>query len=65
MIDTVPGHDNIAVAIGAGHAFKFASQIGRLLSELALTGTSTIDLSSFALDRQILTMKDPPKNYMQ
>ena len=65
VIDTVPGHDNIAVAIGAGHAFKFASQIGRLLSELALTGTSTIDLSSFALDRQILTMKDPPKNYMQ
>jgi len=65
VIDTVPGHDNITVAIGAGHAFKFASQIGRLLSELALTGASTIDLSSFALDRQILTMKDPPKNYMQ
>jgi sarcosine oxidase len=65
VIDTVPGHDNVVVAIGAGHAFKFASQIGRLLSELALEGKSTIDLSSFALDRQILTMKDPPKNYMQ
>jgi sarcosine oxidase len=65
VIDTVPGHENVVVAIGAGHAFKFASQIGRLLSELALNGTSTIDLSSFALDRQILTMKDPPKNYMQ
>jgi sarcosine oxidase len=65
VIDTVPGHDNVVVAIGAGHAFKFASQIGRLLSELALTGTSTVDLSSFALDRPILTMKDPPKNYMQ
>jgi sarcosine oxidase len=65
VIDTVPGHDNVVVAIGAGHAFKFASQIGRLLSELALNGTSTIDLSSFALDRPILTMKNPPKNYMQ
>jgi sarcosine oxidase len=65
VIDTVPGHENVVVAIGAGHAFKFASQIGRLLSELALEGKSTIDLSSFALDRQILTMKDPPKNYMQ
>ena len=65
VIDTVPGHDNVVVAIGAGHAFKFASQIGRLLSELALTGKSTIDLSSFALDRAILTMKNPPKNYMQ
>ena len=65
VIDTVPGHDNVVVAIGAGHAFKFASQIGRLLSELAIDGKSTIDLSSFALDRPILTMKDPPKNYMQ
>jgi sarcosine oxidase len=65
VIDTVPGHDNVVVAIGAGHAFKFASQIGRLLSELALHGASSIDLSSFALDRPILTMKNPPKNYMQ
>jgi sarcosine oxidase len=65
VIDTVPGHDNVVVAIGAGHAFKFASQIGRLLAELALTGTSSIDLSTFALDRSILTMKNPPKNYMQ
>jgi sarcosine oxidase len=55
----------VVVAIGAGHAFKFASQIGRLLSELALHGASSIDLSSFALDRPILTMKNPPKNYMQ
>jgi sarcosine oxidase len=65
VIDAVPGHDNVVVAIGAGHAFKFASQIGRLLSELAVDGTSTIDLTSFALDRPILTMKNPPKNYMQ
>jgi sarcosine oxidase len=65
VIDTVPGHDNIVVAIGAGHAFKFASQIGRLVSELAIDDKSTIDLSTFALDRSILTMKDPPKNYMQ
>ncbi len=65
VIDTVPGHDNVVVAIGAGHAFKFASQIGRLLSELAINGEPTIDLTSFALDRAILTMKNPPKNYMQ
>ena len=61
VIDTVPGHENVVVAIGAGHAFKFASQIGRLLSELALTGKSTIDLTPFALDRPLLTMKDPPR----
>jgi len=65
VIDTMPGHDNVFVAIGAGHAFKFASQIGRLLSELAIDGKSTIDLAPFALDRPILKMKNPPKNYMQ
>lgn len=65
VIDTVPGHDNVVVAIGAGHAFKFALQIGRLLSELAINGEPTIDLTSFALNRAILTMKNPPKNYMQ
>ena len=65
VIDTVPGQENVVVAIGAGHAFKFASQIGRLLSELAVNGKTTIDLSSFALDRPILKMKNPPKNYMQ
>jgi len=49
----------------AAVAFKFASQIGRLLSELALDGKATIDLTAFALDRPILKMKNPPKNYMQ
>ena len=58
--------DGIVVGAGtSGHAFKFASQIGRLLSELALNGKSTIDLTPFALDRPILKLKDPPKNYMQ
>ena len=65
VIDTVPGYDNVVVAIGAGHAFKFASQIGRLLAELTLSGTSTVDLAPFALDRPILREKNPQKHYMQ
>jgi len=32
-------HPNVHVAIGAGHAFKFASVIGRILSDLALDGS--------------------------
>jgi sarcosine oxidase len=64
VIDRVPGHDNVTVAIGAGHAFKFASQIGRLLSELALDGATPVDLTPFTLERPILKMKNPPKNYM-
>jgi sarcosine oxidase len=64
VIDAVPEHDGIFVAIGAGHAFKFASQIGRLLSELAIDGEASFDLSPFAIDRPILTMANPPRNYM-
>jgi sarcosine oxidase len=39
VIDTVPGRPEIAVAIGGGHGFKFASLIGRILSELAIDGS--------------------------
>ena len=35
VIDTVPEAPNVHVAVGAGHAFKFASLIGRILAELA------------------------------
>ena len=64
VIDTIPGHENVSVAIGAGHAFKFASQIGRMLSELAIDGTTDSYGSDFTLDRAILKMKNPPKSYM-
>jgi sarcosine oxidase len=64
VIDTVPGRDNVSVAIGAGHAFKFASQIGRMLSELALDGKTEADRSQFAIERPILKLKNPPRSYM-
>jgi sarcosine oxidase len=65
VIDAVPGHANVFIAIGAGHAFKFASVIGRTLSELAIDGRTPVDLAPFTLDRPILKMKHPPKHYMQ
>jgi sarcosine oxidase len=52
------------VAIGAGHAFKFASVIGRTLAELALDGGAAVDLGHFRIDRPILQQKDPPKSFM-
>jgi monomeric sarcosine oxidase len=64
VVDTLRGHANVAVAIGAGHAFKFASILGRVLSELAIDGTTDADLSAFAVDRPILTMAEPPKTYL-
>jgi sarcosine oxidase len=64
VIDTVTGTDNVHVAIGAGHAFKFASVIGRILCELALDGGTPSDISAFSLSRPILSMAQPPKTYM-
>ncbi len=64
VIDRIPGHDNVCIAIGAGHAFKFASVIGRILSELALDGQTPSDISGFTLERPILRELNPVKNYM-
>jgi sarcosine oxidase len=64
VIDVVPGTDNVLCAIGAGHAFKFASLIGRLLADLATTGTTDVDLARFSADRAILKESDPIRTYM-
>ncbi len=64
IIDTLPGHSNVHVAVGAGHAFKFASVIGRILSDLAVDGRTGSGIGTFAADRPILAMQSPPKTYM-
>ncbi len=64
VIDTVPEHPGVTIAIGAGHAFKFASVIGRILSELAINGKTPSDLSAFSLTRSILQEKNPARSYM-
>jgi sarcosine oxidase len=64
VIDRLPEHPNVSVAIGAGHAYKFASLIGRILSELALEGSTSSDVGAFAIGRPILQMEAPPKTYM-
>ncbi len=64
VIDTVPGHPNVSLAIGAGHAFKFASVIGRILGELVMDGASPSEIGRFSSERAILREVDPPKTYM-
>lgn len=64
VIDRVPGTDRVFCAIGAGHAFKFASVIGRMLSDLALDGTTDFDLTPFSASRAILGEADPIRSYM-
>lgn len=64
VLDTLPGHPAISLAIGAGHGFKFASLLGRLLSELALDDGTPTDLTPFRFTRPILQMADPPRHFM-
>jgi len=64
VIDALPEADGVYVAIGAGHAFKFASVIGKTLSELAIDGQTDVDLSPFSIDRPILKEKNPARSYM-
>ncbi len=63
VLDTVPEHPNALIAIGGGHGFKFASLIGRTLSELAIDGITERNLDPFQIDRAVLRQKNPPKNY--
>jgi sarcosine oxidase len=64
IIDKLPDHPNVAIAIGAGHAFKFASVIGKTLAELATSGKAHADISGFSARRPILAEANPAKTYM-
>ena len=63
VLDTVGDHPNVSVAIGAGHAFKFASLIGSVLADLALHGKTAQPIDSFALDRPALTDPSFPRSF--
>lgn len=64
ILDRLPGSERVFVAVGAGHAYKFASVLGSLLVDLALDGVTDHDLSAFAADRAILGEENPVRSYM-
>jgi sarcosine oxidase len=66
VVDRLPEAPNVLVALGAAHAFKYASVLGRILAELAVEGTtpSQGDLEAFRIDRPILQLADPPTSWM-
>jgi sarcosine oxidase len=64
VLDILPDRPDVSVGIGAGHGFKFASVVGRILAELAMDGRSAHDLEPFSLNRAILQLADPPRTYM-
>jgi sarcosine oxidase len=52
VIDTHPDDSRIVIASPcSGHGFKFASAIGEILADLALTGVTAHDISRFRMSR--------------
>ena len=52
VIDFHPKHQNVIVASPcSGHGFKHSAAIGEVLSQLAQTGKSDIDISTFSFSR--------------
>jgi glycine/D-amino acid oxidase-like deaminating enzyme len=52
IIGLHPDCQNVVIAGGfSGHGFKFGGLVGKILSELALTGETYFDISHFRLDR--------------
>ena len=64
VLSTLPEQPNVSVAIGAGHAYKFACLIGKILSQLALDGQTEYNIEPFFIDRPILLEDDPELNFM-
>ncbi len=64
VVDRLPGHPSVTVGLGAGHGFKFAALFGRLLTDTAVEGESSYDLSAFRLDRPALTDPSYVANWM-
>lgn len=63
VLDTVPGHPGLQVALGAAHGFKFASWFGRALAERAMLGRTRTDIHPFRLDRPAITDPTFAPNY--
>jgi sarcosine oxidase len=64
VLDSVPDHPNVLVALGAAHGFKFAAWFGKALADLAVDGRTDADLSPFTIDRPVLRMASPPKRFL-
>ncbi|MFZ0546487.1 MAG: N-methyl-L-tryptophan oxidase [Candidatus Promineifilaceae bacterium] len=64
VLDTLPEYPHVSVAVGAAHAFKFASLLGRILSQLAVSGRSSYEIAPFRVDRPVLFEEKPERVFM-
>jgi sarcosine oxidase len=66
VVDRVPDVPGVVVALGAAHAFKYASVLGQILSELVVDGAtpSAGELERFTIDRPILLERNPATSFL-
>ena len=55
VVDALPDHPNVHVALGAGHGYKFVAWFGKTLAALSAGRDPGCDLTPFRLDRPALT----------
>jgi sarcosine oxidase len=60
VVDALSEHPQILVCVGAGHAYKFSSLLGVILSELAIDGQTGYPINHFKLERRAITDPDYP-----
>jgi len=66
VVDSLPDQPNVFIALGAAHAFKFASVLGRILAELVADGAtkSAGEIERFRIDRPILLEANPVTSFL-
>ena len=66
VVDRLPEASGVTVVLGAAHAYKFASVLGRIAAELAVDGAtpSASEIERFGIDRPILLEADPTTSWM-
>ena len=58
IIGPLPETEQVIVAVGAGHGYKFASVFGDILAEFVMTGATEHNVEPFRLDRAALSDPD-------
>jgi sarcosine oxidase len=60
ILERLPEHPQISVAVGAAHGFKFSCLIGQILSDLAVEGDTRYPIAPFSSNRPAITDPEFP-----
>ncbi|KAK6185373.1 hypothetical protein SNE40_007623 [Patella caerulea] len=57
------GWSDVIFCCGAGHAFKFACLLGKIMSEMAIDGKTQYDIAGFTRYREAITDPNYPNDF--